>query len=253
MFSSFRLPTIGIAALMCVSFAAPVFAEARNVVLVHGSWLDGSSWRAVHDLLVADGYRVTVAQLPLTSLDADVASVDQALAQQDGPVVLVGHSYGGAVITAAGDDPDVAALVYVAAFQPDAGESVMDLFAMAPPAMPFDMLVPTEDGFVTLDPTRFAETLGADVPADTMAFLSHAQAPSALTTTGTPLVSAAWREKPVWAVVATEDRSISPDLQRLLYVRSEATVTEVEASHLVILSQPQAVADVIENAAQAAP
>lgn len=233
------------------TLAQPALAEARNVILVHGAVLDGSGWRAVHDILVEDGYAVTVAQLPLTSFEADVLAVRLMLDRQDGPVVLVGHSYGGVVITQAGTDPDVAALVYVAAFQPDVGESAFGLIASMSAMMAPDALLDLGDGFIIANPARFHEGFGADLPTEVTDFMAASQAPTLLEASETGVTEAAWRDKPSYGVVATQDRAVSPDLQRFMYKRSGATVTEVEASHMVQMSQPQAVADVIAAAARA--
>lgn len=241
-----------LAAAALAALAPPALAEARNVVLVHGAVLDGSTWRAVHDLLVEDGLDVTVAQLPLTSLADDVAAVERVLAPLDGPVVLVGQSYGGAVVTVAGTDPDVAALVYVAALQPDKGETVAELnMSMPSPVQDGDVLF-TEDGLLYVNPDRFGPAIAADLPEADVRFLARSQTPTAPEVFTTPLPAAAWRDKPSWAVVATEDRNVNPDLQRWMYDRSGATVTEVAASHLVHMSEPRAVADVIAEAARAA-
>ncbi|OYW62603.1 MAG: alpha/beta hydrolase [Rhodobacterales bacterium 12-65-15] len=238
---------------LATAAAVPALAQsegpARNIVLVHGALVDGSGWRAVYDLLVADGYTVGVVQMPLTSLEDDVAATRRVLARMEGPVVLVGHSYGGVVISVAGDDPDVSALVYVAALQPDAGESLGEVSALASPILPDDALVPSEDGFLILDPARFPEIFGADLPSDVTAFMAVSQAPTAGAAFGAEIEAAAWRSKPSFGIVATDDRTVNPELQRLMYARSGATVTEVQASHAVFISQPQAVADVIEAAA----
>lgn len=235
--------------------AAPAIGHAHaagtvNVVLVHGAWADGSGWRAVSALLERDGYHVTIVQPPLTGLDADVAATRRILARQDGPVVLVGHSYGGAVITAAGDDPKVKALVYVAAFQPDAGENVGRLVGMTPGQS--HAIRPTGDGFLVLDPASYAADFAADVPAADADFMARSQTPIAAAGLGATLAAAAWHDKPSYGIVATEDRMVSPDLERWMYARSRADVTEIRASHAVYVSQPRAVADVIEKAARAA-
>ena len=190
--------------------------------------------------------------MPLTSLEDDVAAVRRVLARMEGPVVLVGHSYGGVVITVAGDDPDVSALVYVAALQPDAGESLGEVSALAPAVLADDTLVPSEDGFVIIDPPKFHDVFGADLPPEVTDFMAISQSPTAGAAFGAEVEAAAWHDKPSFGIVATQDRTVNPDLQRLMYERSGATVTEVEASHAVFLSQPQAVADVIEAAAKGA-
>lgn len=227
--------------------------QARNVVLVHGAFVDGSGWSAVYDILKADGYNVAVAQLPLTSFEDDLAAVNRELARMDGPVVLVGHSYGGMLITQAGTDPDVSALVYVAALQPEVGETIPDLTARQPnPLAAEGTLLPSEDGFLIIDPAKFPELFAADLPADMAGFMAVAQSPTSGTVFGATVDAAAWQDKPSWGIVATQDMTLNPDLERFMYERAGATVTEVEASHAVFVSQPQAVADVIEAAAEGA-
>jgi pimeloyl-ACP methyl ester carboxylesterase len=248
--------TVAIALMLAITLpgASPpgqAAAPARpvRVVLVHGALIDGSSWRGVHDVLVRDGYRVRIVQQPLTGLEADVAATRRALEEDPGPVVLVGHSYGGAIITVAGADPRVRALVYVAALAPDAGESVNQL---APPAAATrgDFRV-SADGFVTLDAARFAPDFGADLPPADAAFLAHAQMPVAAAAFDAKLPVAAWRDKPSYAVIATEDRALDPELARALARRAGARVTELRASHAVLITRAREVARVIEAAAEA--
>ncbi len=234
------------------AIGAATAGAVRNVVLVHGVGTDGSGWRGVYEILTRDGYRVSVVQQPLTSLEADVAATRRVLAQQDGPVVLAGHSYGGTIITVAGADPKVRALVYVAALQPEVGESTNTLAASKPGATPPGDLKVTPDGFVFIDPERFAADVGADLPAATARFMAHAQMPVAAAAFDTPVTVAAWHDKPSYGIVATADRALNPELARWMYKRARAEVTEVKASHLVYVSQPRAVAKVIETAAQAA-
>lgn len=243
--------SVALATLVVGGAAQPALADAQNIVLVHGALLDASSWRAVSDILVADGFTVTAVQLPLSGLADDVAEVERVLAQQDGPVVLVGQSYGGAVATVAGADPDVRALVYAAALQPDQGESVADLNASMPGATDPAALIMDEAGRLIIARDRFAEFVSADLPPEDSAFLAASQAWSSAASFAEPLPVAAWHDKPSYGIVATEDRNVNPDLQRWMYERSGAAVTEVEASHLVHMSQPEAVAEVIEEAAQA--
>ena len=219
-----------------------------HIVLVHGAWADGSGWQRTHDILRARGYTVSVVQNPLTSLAADVAAVDRVLARQDGATLLVGHSYGGAVITEAGDAGNVAGLVYVAAFVPDAGESVESLIDSDAPAP----LQPSADGFLFFNPTLFPQVFAHDLTTDQGAFLAAAQVPPAAATFGTPVSQAAWRRRPSWYVLATEDRVIPPAAQRQMATRANATITEIRGSHAVYISQPEAVAAVIDAAAQAA-
>jgi pimeloyl-ACP methyl ester carboxylesterase len=229
---------------------------ARNVVLLHGAWADGSGWEDVYHALGREGYAVRVAQHSTASLDGDVAAARRIMASLDGPVVLVGHSYGGAVITEAGNDPRVAALVYVAGWVPDAGESVATLIGTPWPDTPPDAatppILPPQDGFLLLDRARFHGSFAADLPAGTGAFLADAQLPwgeAALTGT---ITSAAWRSKPSWYLVASDDRMIPPAWQRGMARRAGAAVTEVAASHAVYVSQPQAVVSLVQRAAAGA-
>ena len=219
----------------------------RNVALVHGAWADGSGWQRTHDILRARGYNVSVVQNPLTSLADDVAAVDRVLARQDGPTLLVGHSYGGVVITEAGAAANVVGLVYVAAFVPDAGESVASLIeGGAPPP-----LQPSADGFLFFNPVLFPQVFAHDLPTAQGAFLAAAQLPPAGAAFGTPVSQAAWRSRRSWYVLATEDRIIPPAAQRQMATRANAAITEVRGSHAVYISQPEAVADAIDAAAHA--
>jgi pimeloyl-ACP methyl ester carboxylesterase len=220
----------------------------RNIVLVHGAFADGSGWRGVYDELTARGYAVSIVQNPLTSFADDVAATRRVLNRQDGRVILVGHSYGGSVITEAGADPKVAGLVYVAAFAPDVGQSTLDQYAEIPPPPDF---IPEEqpDGFAYLNAERFRAGFAADTSEADAAFLRDAQVPIAMAALGAPVSVAAWKEKPSWFVVATEDGAIDPELLRSTARRIGAETTEVPGSHVVFLTQPKAVADVIEAAA----
>ncbi|APR77972.1 Putative signal peptide protein [Minicystis rosea] len=220
----------------------------KNIVLVHGAWADGSGWEPVHDLLQERGYNVSIVQNPLTSLADDVAAVDRVLERQDGPALLVGHSYGGVVITEAGDATNVAGLVYVAAFVPDVGESVGKLTESgAPPPVQ-----PSSDGFLFFDPAVFPKAFAQDVPAPHAAFLATSQIPPAAATFATPVSVAAWKSRRSWYVLSTEDRIIPPEAQRQMATRANATITEVAASHAVYISKPEATADAIDAAARAA-
>lgn len=223
----------------------------RNVVLVHGAFADGAGWRGVYDELTARGYRVAIVQNPLTSFEDDVAAVRRVLNRQNGPVVLVGHSYGGSVITEAGTDPKVASLVYVAAFAPEVGQSTLDQYAEVPPPPNF---VPEEqpDGFAYLDGDRFRAGFAADASEKDAAFLRDAQLSIAMAALKAKVTTAAWKTKPSWYVVATEDGAIAPELLRRTAKRINATTTEIKGSHVVFLTQPEAVADVIEQAANGA-
>jgi len=221
----------------------------RNVVLVHGNFVDGSGWQGVYDRLTADGYRVAVVQTPNLSLAGDVAATRQVLDGLGGPAVLVGHSYGGVVITEAGHHPDVAALVYVAAFAPDAGESVSSLIADPPPGAPLPPILPPQDGFLLLDRDKFAASFAADVPEKLAAFMADSQLPCNVEALGGAVSEPAWRTKPSWYLVSTDDRMIPPAAQRAMSERAKATVTETAGSHAVYVSQPAAVAAVITQAA----
>jgi pimeloyl-ACP methyl ester carboxylesterase len=222
-----------------------------NVVLVHGGFVDGSGWQGVYDLLKQDGYDVRVVQNPTLSLEGDAAATRQVIDAQDGPVVLVGHSYGGAVITEAGTDPKVAALVYVAAFAPDKDESVNTLIANPPPGAPVPPILPPQDGFLFLDREKFAASFAGDVPAEQAAFMADSQVPWGVDALGGPITEPAWRIKPSWYLVATEDRMIPPPAQRAMSERTGSTVVEVAGSHAIYLSQPAAVAALIDQAATA--
>jgi len=222
-----------------------------SVVLVHGGFVDGSGWRPVYDLLVRDGYRVSVVQNPTLSLEGDAAVTRRAIAAQNGPVVLVGHSYGGAVITAAGTADNVVALVYIAAFAPDRGESVNTLIADPPPGAPVPPILPPNDGFLFLDRDRFHASFAADVPADLAAFMADSQVPWGVDALGGAIEQPAWRTRPSWYLVATDDRMIPPPAQRAMSERAGSTVTQVAASHAVYVSQPEAVADITRQAATA--
>jgi len=232
----------------CATTQAQETPAVRNIVLVHGAWADGSGWQGVYSVLTERGYRVSVVQNPLTSFADDVAAVNRVLARQDGPAILVGHSYGGAVITEAGNADNVAGLVYVTAFAPDAGESVSTLLAggEAPP------LQPSADGFLFFDPAIMPQAFAQDIDAGDAAFLAASQVPTAGAAFAAPITQAAWRSKPVWYVVATEDHIIPPAAQRQMAGRMNAQITEVAGSHAVYVSQPAAVADAIDNAARAA-
>lgn len=219
----------------------------KNIVLVHGAWADGAGWQAVHDILSERGYTVSIVQNPVTSLADDVAAVRRVLLRQDGPALLVAHSYGGVVITEAGDAANVAGLVYVAAFVPDVGESLSSLLeGGAPPPVQ-----PSADGFLFFDPQVFPQAFAQDVPPQQAAFLATAQVPAAVAAFEAKVSRAAWKTHRSWYVLATADRIIPPAAQRRMAMRAAATVTEVAGSHAVYISQPQAVADAIDGAARA--
>ncbi|MEV4249841.1 alpha/beta hydrolase [Streptosporangium canum] len=221
----------------------------RNIVLVHGGFVDGSGWQAVYDLLVADGYRVSVVQNPTLSLDGDVAATHQVLDSLDGPAVLVGHSYGGVVISEAGTHPNVGALAYIAAFAPDKGESVNALIADPPPGAPVPPILPPVNGFLFLDREKFAASFAGDLPADQAVFMADSQVPWGVDALGGTVTEPAWRTKPSWYLVATDDRMIPPPAQQAMAQRAGATVAQTPGSHSVYLSQPSAVADLIRQAA----
>jgi len=220
-----------------------------NVVLVHGGFVDGSGWRAVYDLLTQDGYHVAVVQNPTLSLDGDTAAAKLIIDEQDGPVVLVGHSYGGAVISEAGTDPNVAALVYIAAFAPDAGESVNTLLAGFPQDAPQPPILPPKDGFLFLDRDKFHASFAGDLPADLAAFMADSQVPWGADALGGQISEPAWRTRPSWYLITTEDKMIPPAAQRTMSGRAGSTTVEVAASHSVFLSQPAAVTACIKQAA----
>ena len=226
---------------------------AGSVVLVHGGFVDGSGWQGVYTLLKQAGYSVSVVQNPTLSLEDDVAVTKRALAAQDGPIILVGHSYGGAVITEAGNDPKVVALVYMAAFAPDSGESVNTLIANPPPGAPVPPILPPQDGFLFLDRAKFAASFAADVSPDLAAFMADAQVPWGISALSGTVSVPAWRSKPSWYLVATDDRMIPPPAQRLMATRAGATVVEVAGSHAIYVSQPAAVASLVQQAASEIP
>ena len=217
-----------------------------TIVLVHGAFVDGSTWRAVYDLLAGDGYHVAVVQNPTMSLSGDVAETRRVVDAQDGPVVLVGHSYGGAVITEAGTHDKVAALVYIAAFAPDEGESVRAL--VGDPAAPGSPIVAVAEGLWCQDGAKFHSSFGADLPAEDTAFLADSQVPWGDDAMAGPVTDPAWRGRPSWYMVATEDRMIPPAAQRTMAQRAGATTVEVAASHAVYMSRPDAVAALIVRA-----
>jgi pimeloyl-ACP methyl ester carboxylesterase len=224
-----------------------------GVVLVHGGFVDGSGWQAVYNLLTNDGFAVAVVQNPTLSLEGDVAATRQIIDAQDGPVVLVGHSYGGAVITEAGTHDKVAALVYISAFAPDKGESVNTLIADPPPGAPVPPILPPRDGFLFLDRSKFAASFAGDLPADQAAFMADSQVPWGVAALSGAISEPAWRVRPSWYLVTTEDKMIPPPAQRAMSERAGATVAEAAGSHSIYLSQPQAVADLIQQAAASTP
>jgi pimeloyl-ACP methyl ester carboxylesterase len=222
----------------------------NNIVLVHGGFVDGSGWEAVYRTLRNDGYSVSVVQNPTLSLADDVAVTKRTLASQDGPVILVGHSYGGAVITEAGNDPKVVGLVYITAFAPDKGESVGAIIQAAPPGAPAPPIMPPQDGYLFLDRAKFHAAFAADVDAERAAFMADSQVPWGVEALSGKISEAAWKAKPSWYLIATDDKMIPPDAQRSMAKRAGSTTVEVKGSHAVFVSQPEAVAAFIEQAAK---
>jgi len=242
---SIALLTVALSMSPCRSFAQ----QARNIVIVHGAFADGSGWRDVHDILKKKGYRVTVVQNPLTSLKDDVEATNRILDKQDGPVVLVGHSWAGTVITEAGMHPKVVSLLYVAAFQPDKGETTLQWITTLPAAPENGILPPDEKGFVYFDRAKFHAGFAADLNKGQADFMYASQAPIAAQCFMATVTAAAWKTKPSFAIVATEDKSIDPQIQRTMYKRAGSVVTEIKGSHVVFMSRPEAVANVIARAA----
>lgn len=224
----------------------------KNVVLVHGGFVDGSGWQKVYNNLKKDGYTVTIVQNATISLSDDVATTKRAIAALNGPVILVGHSYGGAVITEAGTDPKVAGLVYIAAFALDKGESVSTLIKNAPAGAPQPPILPPVDGFLMLDKAKFPASFAGDVSPAEAAFMADSQVPWGVNALDGTITEPAWKAKPSWYLLTTEDRMIPPDAQRLMSKRAGATVVEVKGSHAIYVSQPQAVAQIIEVASKGA-
>jgi pimeloyl-ACP methyl ester carboxylesterase len=219
-----------------------------TVVLVHGGFVDGSGWEGVYTILKKDGYPAIIVQNPTTSVADDVAATRRIVEAQNGPVILVGHSYGGAVVTEAGNHPKVAALVYIAAFAPDTGESVNTLIADPPPGAPVPPILPPQDGYLFLDKAKFHAAFAADVDAEKAAFMADSQVPWGVGALSGAISEPAWKSKPSWYLVATDDRMIPPPAQRLMSTRAGSTVIEVPGSHAIYVSQPDAVAALIEMA-----
>jgi pimeloyl-ACP methyl ester carboxylesterase len=255
-----RITTTITALAAAATLSAPVAANAAetiatdrpvtNIVLVHGAFADGSGWKGVYDNLTKRGYRVTIVQNPLTSLEDDVAATRRVLERQDGPVILVGHSWGGTVITEAGIDPKVAGLVYVSALSPDAGETTAQQYEGFAPASEF-VIETTKDGFGYVSPDKFKAGFAHDVSDADVAFLRDAQVPINMSAFATKLQNAAWRTKPSWAVIATEDKAFDQAMLIHMAERIKAKITKVSASHALFITQPQVVSDTIDQAARA--
>jgi pimeloyl-ACP methyl ester carboxylesterase len=224
--------------------------QTKNIVLVHGGFVDGSGWEGVYNLLKKDGYNVAIVQNPTISLADDVAVTKRVINEQNGQVILVGHSYGGAVITEAGTDPKVVGLVYITAFAPDKGESVHSLIKDPPPDAPVPPILPPTDGFLFLDKTKFAASFAGDVDAEKASFMANSQVPWGVQALAGEISEPAWKSKPSWYLLATEDRMIPPPAQRFMSGRAGSTVVEVAGSHSIYVSQPNAVAALIKQAAQ---
>lgn len=229
---------------------ATLSSAAKSIVLVHGGFVDGSGWEAVYKLLRKDGFAVSIVQNSTISLADDVKATRRVVAAQHGPVILVGHSYGGAVITEAGNDPKVVGLVYIAAFAPDTGESVSTLIKDPPPGTPVPPILPPQDGYLLLDKGKFPASFAADVDPERAAFMADAQVPWGLEALAGAISEPAWKSKPSWYLLAADDRMIPPPAQRFMSKRAGATVVEVAGSHAIYVSQPAAVAGLIARAAR---
>lgn len=249
---SLKISSIAASATLLATLliSIPAWADAKNIVLVHGMNMDGSSWRQVYDVLEGKGYDVSMVQLPLTGFDEDILATQRILDRQTGSVVLVGHSYGGVVITDAGKDPKVEALVYVAAIQPDIGDTLASLNESMPSAFDPTNLIFNSDGYSTVSTEGFIRDSAADVPVDEARFIAASQTPTSSDVFTAAVAAAAWKDKPTFGVVATLDRTVNPDLERWMYARSGTQVTEIEASHMVYISHAEAVAEVIIKAAE---
>jgi pimeloyl-ACP methyl ester carboxylesterase len=241
--------TLGLGATSAVAGPAPA-APVKSIVLVHGGFVDGSGWLDVYNLLRKDGYEVTIVQDPTNSLADDVAVTKHAIAAAKGQVILVGHSYGGVVISEAGSDAKVAGLVYIAAFAPDTGESVSSLIANPAPGAPVPPILPPQNGYLFLDRAKFAASFAADVRPEVARFMADSQVPWGLPALAGAVTAPAWRIKPSWYLVASEDKMIPPAAQRQMAARAHATVSEASGSHAIYVSKPAVVAAIIEKAAQ---
>ncbi|AOF94138.1 alpha/beta hydrolase [Sinorhizobium sp. RAC02] len=238
-----------VAAAAVVPAAHAQSAPAKSIVLVHGGFVDGSGWQGVYNILKKDGYNVTIVQNPTLSLADDVAVTKRAIAAAEGDVILVGHSYGGVIVSEAGTDPKVKGLVYIAAFAPDAGESIAKLIANPPEGAAVPPILPPQDGFLFLDKQKFAAAFAADVDPELAAFMADSQVPWGVEALAGEVTVPAWKQKPSWYLVATEDHMIPVDAQRGMAKRAGATTVDQAGSHAVYVSQPNAVAKIIEDAA----
>lgn len=245
----FLVTAVALSALFATDTVAQTKNKVKNIVLVHGAFADGSGYKGVYDILVKQGYNVSVVQNPLTSLKDDVAATNRIIDRQDGPVILVGHSWGGTVITQAGNNPKVVGLVYIAAFAPDKGEDTLQWVMSLPPAPENGILPPDANGMVYFDKAKFHAGFAADVSADIAGFMYASQGPIAGQCFTDKVEAAAFKSKPSYAIVATEDKAINPDIERNMYKRANMKVTEIKGSHAVFISQPAKVANVIITAA----
>ncbi len=246
------LPVLALMVLFVTSLSNTLNAQkmkVKNVVLVHGAFADGSGWKGIYEILAKSGYNVTIVQNPLSSLEDDVAATNLALDAQDGPAILVGHSWGGAVITQAGVHPKVVGLVYVAAFQPDLGESAFTWFSSMAPVAENGVMPPDEKGFVYYSKEKYHAGFCADLSKQESEFMFASQGAFAAKSFATPLTQAAWKIKPSYGIVATEDKSIRPEIEEKMYLRSNTRISKIKGSHAVYISQPDAVAKVIVEAA----
>jgi pimeloyl-ACP methyl ester carboxylesterase len=240
-----------VAFLLLFMVTSTVFSQkqVKNIVLVHGAFADGSGWEGVYNILKNKGYNVSVVANPNTSLADDVTATNRVLDRIDGPVILVGHSYGGAIITEAGTSEKVVGLVYISAFVPDSGESLLKLLQSGPPSPNSGILPPSKDGFVWYDKAKYHSGFCADLSKEKADFMADSQVPVSASVFGSTITNAAWKTKPSWYVVATEDQTIPADAERFMAKRANAKVTEIKGSHVVFISQPKAVAAVIVSAA----
>lgn len=243
--------SIIMAAILLLSTIVSAQTPVKNVVLVHGAFADGSGWEAVYKILKKKGYNVSVVGNPNTGFADDVAAAKRVLDRQNGPTILVGHSYGGAIITEAGNHSKVVGLVYIAAFAPDANETLFQLLQSGPPAPNSGILPPDESGYIWYDVKKYHSGFCADLPKEQAEFLADSQIPVSASVFGATIANPAWKTKKTWYIVAQEDQTIPPDGERFMAKRANATVTEIKASHLVFMSRPQPVVDVIESAAKA--